>query len=560
VHLSPTPGTTSAGKPALASSRPRAALVLVAVFTFFFAAFILTASADFFSTGDTTIRIEQAQNILGRWGPNLEGWKLDYPLHFKKEWLDPRVSAGRGGQTYSTYLLGQPILIIPFDFIGSRLAVHERWTYGATLLWFDRLVGPLCGALLVLLFFVFAVRLGYGVRRSLILSAIFGFATSMWPDEQSVLEHIEVALFLLLALFGAFRFREQRAGWPALLLCGAGIGGAAITRYQDAFIGAMAMGLYLVLPGGPYPGVLGRIRRLVIVGAATLPFVVLDLWYNWVRFGRLLASGHKETVFGYAIWKGALGLTVSPGKGLLWYTPVIFLLVLAGPRFYRRFPAMTTAMAAAVLGFVLLYGYVTYWHGDPAWGPRYLYGVLPYLILPLGELLVWPAHGRKMVLALTAAVVAISFVVQFAAVSVSPWRSWYRVIVYEEKQGQKWQWIAARYRYHWNVNESPLLFQLHGLYQLAYDGIMNSNKYELVPPDEDPILDNMTVDYQVNQWDFWWKSNEYNWWMGEQKIVAGVVMLVGIMMASGTFLVAESSGLFTEPRAPRRADLLSEAA
>jgi hypothetical protein len=559
--LSPTAtAAASAETPALASSWPRAALLLFAVFSFFFSAYVLTASADFFSTGDTTIRIEQAENILGRWGPNLEGWKLQYPLHYKKEWLDPRVSVGRRGQAYSTYLLGQPLAIIAFDFIGSRLAVHERWTYGPTVLWFDRLVGPLFGAALVVLFFVFGVRLGYGLRRSLILSAIFGFATSLWPDEQSVLEHTEVALFLLLALYGAFRFREQRAGWPALILSGVGIGGAAITRYQDAFIGALAVGLYLVLPGGPYAGVLGRVRRLALVGAGALPFVILDLWYNWVRFGTLLASGHKETVFGYAIWKGALGLTISPGKGLLWYSPVIFLLVLAGPRFFRRFPTLTVAMAAGVLGFVLLYGYVTYWHGDPAWGPRYLYGVLPFLILPLGELLVWPAHGRKLVLGLTAAVVALSFVIQFAAVSVSPWRSWYRVIQYEEKQGQKWQWIAARYRYHWNVHESPLLFQLHGLYQLAYDAIANSNKYELVPPDEDPTLDEMTVDYAINQWNFWWKSNEYNWWMGDQKIVAGVVMLLGIMLASGTFLVAESSGLFSEPRVPRRAERLPEAA
>jgi hypothetical protein len=512
------------------------------------------------STGDTTIRIEQAENILGRWGPNLEGWKLLYPQHLKKEWLDPRVSAGRGRQTYSTYLLGQPLVIIPFDYMASRLAVHERWTYGPTVLWFDRLVGPLFGALVVLLFFIFCMRLAYGVRRSLIMCAILAFATSLWPDEQSVLEHTEIAFFLLLALYGAFRFREQRAGWPALILAGVGIGGAAVTRYQDAFIGALVIGLYLILPGGPNPSLAGRVRRLVVVGLAVVPFLTLDLWYNWVRFGTPLASGHKETVFGYAIWKGALGLTVSPGKGILWYCPVIFLLVLAGPRFFRRYPAMTIAMTAGVLGFVLLYGYVTYWHGDPAWGPRYLYGILPYFILPLGELLMWPAHGRRLVLSVTAFIVVVSVIIQITAVSVSPWRGWYRVIQYEEKQGQNWDWIAARYRYHWNPFESPLNFQLHGFYQLAYDGITHSSKYELVPPEEDGILDEMTVDYAINQWNLWWKSNEFNWWMGNQKIVAGVMMLLGMMLASGTFLVAESAGLFTEPSVPRRDERLPEAA
>jgi len=547
--------------PRFASSCARAIALLLALFSFFFAAYIFTASADYFSTGDTTIRIEQAENILGRWGPDLNGWKLQYPNHLKKEYFDPRISLGRGGKTYSTYLLGQPLLIIPFDYFSSQLAIHERWPYGPTLLFFDRLVGPLLGALVALIFFVFAVRLGFGVRRSLLLTLILGFASSLWPDEQSVLEHTEVAFFLLVAFYGAYRFREQEGGWQYLVLAGVGLGGDAFTRYQDAFLGGLGIGLYLLLPGGPWPGLMGRVRRFILVGAGMLPFLVVDAWYNWVRFGKPLASGHHETVFGYAIWKGALGLTVSPGKGILWYCPILFLLALAGPRFARRYSALTVAIGFTAVAWILLYGYVTYWHGDPAWGPRYLYGMLPLLILPLGEVLNWPKqHARSMVWSLTAVVVAISFAIQFAAVTVSPWRTWYRVIAYEESQGYKWQWIAARYRYHWNIHESPLVFQLHGLYQMAYDGITHSSKYDLVPPDEDGILDSLSTNYAINQWNLWWKSDEFDWWMGRQKIVAGMTMLIAIMLASGVYLVAETSGLLEEPRAGKRLELVPEAA
>ncbi|GAC1402538.1 MAG: hypothetical protein NVSMB52_16520 [Chloroflexota bacterium] len=546
--------------PHIAPSRPRAILFLAALFTFFLAAYAFTASADFFSTGDTTIRIEVAENILGRWSVDFHGWKLQYALHQKKEFLDPRVSVGRNGKVYTTYLLGQPLAIIPLDYIGSRLAVHERWPFGPTVLLFDRLVGPIFGALEVLLFFVFSVRLGYGVRRSLALCAIFGFATCVWPDEQSVLEHTIVAFFLLLAMYGAYRYREQYAGNLHLVLAGIGIGGAAITRYQDAFLGLLGVGLYLVLPGGPYAGLWERVKRLLVLGIGLAPFVVLDLWYSWVRFGSPFASGHHETVFGYLIWKGALGLTISPGKGLLWYCPVIALLVLAGPRFARRLPALSLAMAVTCVSFILLYGYVTYWHGDPAWGPRYLYGALPFFILPLGEVLRWRGRWTTAVRVATAGIVLISFVVQFSAVTVSPWRSWYRVISYEENQGYKWDWIAARYRYHWNIHESPLNFQIHGLYQLAYDGLLHSHKYELVPPQEDPILDDMTLSYAINQWNLWWKSDEFDWWMGQQKIIAAVVTLLALMCASGLYLAAEAGGLFDERTTDTQLDVVSEAA
>src|SRR5947209_13579432 len=111
------------------------------------------------------------------------------------------------------------------------------------------------------------------------------------------------------------------------------VGGAAITRYQDAFIAALAIGLYLLLPGGPERGLLSRVRQLALCVLGVLPFVVIDLWYNWYRFESVTGTGHHEKLFGYPPLQGAAGLLISPGKGLLWYCPTVVLLALAGRRF-----------------------------------------------------------------------------------------------------------------------------------------------------------------------------------------------------------------------------------
>jgi hypothetical protein len=212
-------------------------------------------------------------------------------------------------------------------------------------------------------------------------------------------------------------------------------------------------------------------------------------------------------------------------------------------------------------GFFLLYGYVQYWHGDPAWGPRYVYPLVPFLTLPLGEIFMVRLRKAPVLWSAAVLVIGASFVIQLSGVAVSEWRSWYRVISYEENQGYEWTWIAARYRYFWNIHESPLNFQVHGLYQLAYDGFLNRSKYELVPPDEDPILDNMTVDYAINHFNFWWTSNEFNWWMGQDKIVAGVLMLLAVMLASGTYLTSEALGVFAlEPSRQPHPRAITEAA
>jgi len=166
----------------LNSGAPRAISLVGAVFTFFFAAYVFTSSGDIFSTGDTTIRIQVAENYYQHASVSLQGDKLVMPRHLKREFFDPRVSLGRGNRTYSTYLPGQPLLIVPFDILGTHLAAEEHWPLSPTVLWFDRLVGPLTGALEVMIFFLFAVRLGYSLRRSLVLTLILGFATSVWPD------------------------------------------------------------------------------------------------------------------------------------------------------------------------------------------------------------------------------------------------------------------------------------------------------------------------------------------------------------------------------------------
>ncbi len=530
--------------PSIAPTRVRAVLLPAAVFLFFLASFAFTQSGDIFSTGDTTIRIEVAENILGRFSVQLHGWKLQFPRHIKKEYLDPRIDRGSGGYTYSTYLLGQPLAIIPFDWLGSQFAIHQRWPYGPTVIWIDHMVGPLFGALEVMIFFLFAVRLGFGIRRASLLTLIFGFATSVWPDEQSVLEHTEVAFFLLLGMYFAFRFREQGRGSRFLVYAGLAVAGAAITRYQDAAVGVLAISLYLVLPGGRAPGVWPRIRWLLLAGLGLLPGIAVDIWYNEMRYGRPFASGHHEQVFGYPIWKGIPGLLVSPGKGLLWYCPVILLVFIAAPRFFRRYPALAVASATMAAGFVLLYSYVNYWHGDPAWGPRYIFPIIPFLTLPLGTLFTSKGRNAVAIWILTGAVVAASFGIQVAAVSVSQWRTWYRVISYEENQGHQWDWISSRYRYFWNIHESPLNFQIHGLYQLAYDDFLHSSKYEIVPPDEDSVLDGITTTFPINQWNFWWASSEFNWWMGQDKVVSGVILCLALMAAAGTYISAEAFGVF----------------
>lgn len=541
---------------AIAPTRLRALLLVGALFTFFVAAYAFTMSADLNNNGDTGIRIAIAENLL-QGHTDLDGWKMQFPLHIKKEFYDSRLwYCSDGVDVCSTYLLGQPLAIIPFDLIGRAITLHERWPLGPGLTAFDHLVGPLFGALEVTAFFLFGVALGYGRRRSLALSLIFAFATAVWPDEQSVLEHTEVGFFILLGMYLTYLARQGR-GWYLLVLAGAAFGGAAITRYQDAAVGLLGAGVLVIWHGISWRR---RIAFLLLVGLGLLPFLGLDLWWDWVRFGSPVATGHHETLLGYAAWLGAPGLLVSPGKGLFWYSPTIFLLAPAAFPFTRRFPALAVSFLSMLIAFTAFYSVITFWHGDPAWGPRYMYPVLPYLTLPLGMLLTRRWRFPAGIWIATALFVLAGLIVQVTGVTVSEWRGWYQVIQYEQSQGHPWEWIASRYRYFWNVHESPLNFELRSLYDLGYDSVLHSTRYMIVPPAEQKIPDDLVANYAINQWNIWWASNEYNWWMGERKVILGVTILLSLMLASGTYIGAEVMGVFEQPSVRTGAQPLPEAA
>jgi hypothetical protein len=242
-------------------------------------------------------------------------------------------------------------------------------------------------------------------------------------------------------------------------------------------------------------------------------FAAVAIW-NWVRFGSPFLTGLHERTFGEPFWSGLLGLTVSPGKGLLWYAPLVSLLPWAVPGFVRRTKPLTVLLAAIVLVPLFFYAQVLYWHGDPAWGPRYLYTSLPYLILPLGEILqAWSRRAlalRGALLVLTAA----SLVLQVCAVSVTQWRYWYRLEVVQQRAahantwtGTPFYWGASHYRYYWHLDQSPIPFQIDNVYQVLRLAA-GDQRYRLTAR-PDPYVSNPADNYPVNELAFWWVDTRH---------------------------------------------------
>jgi hypothetical protein len=501
-------------------------------------AYLFSASSDLRHNGDTDLRYQTTQAIVD----HAQLW-IHHPL-----WSDTRVARGLGGHLYAFYAPGQAILMVPFYVAGKVIAHHLSLPYDVTTLYAARSLDLVLGALLAFVFFLFAVSLRYPRGVAALLTLIFAFATAAWPDAQSALEQTQVDLFVLiasLALWTWLKHGMKDRRW--LVVCAAGAGAALCTRYDAAVFVPVFAALILGFRWSSGPS---RRQALIATGVFLLsiaPWLLALGGWNAARFGSPFLTGLHEQTFGGNPFTGFLGLALSPGKGLIWYVPIMVLLPWTFRRFMARSGRAGVLFAAMIATPILFYSTVLFWHGDPSWGPRYLYTALPYLTLPLGEILVsWRSRAAAMRLSFVFLVGA-SLAIQVAAVSVTQWRFWYHLEAQQQQStnatawnGQPFRWGAAHYHYYWNVRQSPLLIQFYDVYQVARLNL-GDNAYRLTSPVDPWVHSNPAVDYAVNSFAFWWDDPLH------PLLSAAARDLIAFALALCTLLVLAGIGLFLMP-------------
>lgn len=462
--------------------------------------YLLTGSNDLRHNGDTELRYQTAQAIVdhGRL------W-IAHPAA-----TGTRIAVGLGGHFYvSAYGPGQSIFMVPLYWAGRMLSRLFDLPWAIVTEYTSRSLDLFLGAALAFVFFLMTWSMGYGRRAAVALTLVFAFATAAWPDAQSALEHTQVSLFLLLSVFATWRFVQsecQRRLW--LLLAGTASGLTIFTRY-DAVIYMPVLVLWLVILRWRSERRGELVGDAIAYGLGVLPWVCFLMLWNQLRFGSPFNVALHLKTFGEPPWIGLPGLLVSPGKGIIWYVPLLFLLPWAAPRQYRRLPGLALVFSALVVIALGFYANVLYWHGDPAWGPRYLYPVLPYLILPLGEML---SRWRREIFSLRAvavALIALSVGIQVAAVSVNIWRFWYRLEATQEHTSHKFNWGPTEYTYYSTPSESPILIQIQDVYDVVRIDAFGDTQYRLTKrpthcTGPTHCLDNPARNYPLNTLAYWW--------------------------------------------------------
>jgi len=328
------------------------------------------------------------------------------------------IAATSDGARYSVYGPGQILLFAPLAYISQKMAVGSVLDahYIAEIL--VSFLGVTVHLVTAIGVFYLAKSIGRSRQEAVAIGSLFAFATFSLPSSRDGYEHAYEALLLVLSYGSAVHYANklksslQPVNSRVFLVSGLLLGLGLLFRPTTilAFPGLM---------------IICRSRKNMAYAAAGLiPGSILLCTYNMLRFGSPIETGYQQawlaanpaliSASGFDLARmipQALALWVSPGKGMLFFSPILLALFLFSKESRGENRAFVFAVAATVVTYSLFYGANFAWHGSAwSWGPRYLIPLIPLLILLI------PIPSRKSYQFAAIAVLALfSVIIQLAA-------------------------------------------------------------------------------------------------------------------------------------------------
>lgn len=230
-------------------------------------------------------------------------------------------------------------------------------------------------ALIILIVFLWSCRLTKDPFASVGYAVVAAFCTMIWPYAYIGLEATQ-SLALLAAAFIALVLMPRSSLLLSVLL--GMTSGIALTAERSSVFLLPAVA-FLIIRAYAGEGRTGRSRQASAIVIAAV-FVVGD-WILRLSRGAPLSFIEGTLVSDPIAWAvQAVALIGSPGKGLIFYTPVVLVSAFAWRSAWTNDRPLVIFTALALAGLTGGLAMGSLW-ADQAWGPRHLHAVVAPLIL-----------------------------------------------------------------------------------------------------------------------------------------------------------------------------------
>jgi len=349
---------------------------------------------------------------------------------------------GRGGRIYSWYGIGQSLLMLPADLVGTWIShwhifsdYQDDPAIRSIIVSYSTNI--LVNVLTALIAFRFLRQLRFEVKEAVWGVLALMFCTTHLHYTQNMQENNYIMLLTLTGL--SFQYEWLRSGSARALWIGSAALGLNLLTRVTTGIDVIAGGVFLLAVVW-FEAVRGQFwARISNYCKVAIPvyvfFAVVERFYSYYRFGSLTQTyipifaremrAQDPTLPTNFPWstplhEGILGALFKPEKSIFLFDPLlvlaIFLFVLLWKRLGSEVRAYVVASVFLLAGYICFYARYTYWAGDFAWGDRYLstaVEMIAMLAVPL--LLQFRASLSRWIWRGGLALIAISFIIQVAS-------------------------------------------------------------------------------------------------------------------------------------------------
>ncbi len=383
-------------------------------------------------TADTQHREQSAHSF----------WTSEPPV-FPNEYPEFGVH-GRDGKLQSWYGIGQSLLMLPADVIGSYVERLPTFAgYSGTDPTVRNIIvsystNILVTVLTALICFQFLRQLNFGIRQSVIGVLALLLATTHLHYTQNMMENNYIFLLTLAGI--SYQYEWLLTGnQRALLIGSAALGLNLLTRLTTG-LDLLASGLFVLLvlwlEGTRGVELWQRLKTYALTAAPVYAFfVLLDRIYQYHRFGSFfntyvtyfaLEARQRDPSLPIAypfekpFHEGFFGALFAPEKSIFLFDPLLILMILLTIIAWKHFAPAVKAYVisgfALLLAYICFYARYTVWSGDFAWGDRYVStGVELAVLLAIPLLLRHRQQVGRLVWITGIALLAISTLIQIAS-------------------------------------------------------------------------------------------------------------------------------------------------
>lgn len=364
------------------------------------------------------------------------------------------------GRIVTAVPLAQPIVAVPGFLAGKAVSMLAPASQrdGVVRL-FTLFTNSLVTAGVAVMVLLLAQRLGAARHHAALLALAYALGTMAWAQAKTLFSEPLTALLVAAAALAAMRVPEadeEASATRRAAVAGLLAGGALFSRPPAALF-LLPLGVYLVVSARRRRTV-GPVRVVGAFAVGVAPMLALFALGNWWRYGSPFDPGYQDVPLDFPVLEALQGFLFSPGKSIFLYAPIVFVGVLAIPRAVRRYPAEVALLLSMVLLNLLFFSRFRFWHGDNAWGPRYLQLVLPLLVV-----LVAPVLERRPWRRAAAGATAVGIAVPGLLGAAIYFNQYFAYVDVDREVGHDMVRYEPRYRevMHWEPQWSPLVGHAH---------------------------------------------------------------------------------------------------